>query len=113
MSTEKMYKLYLIKCETTGFCYVGYTDSTNPKYNPISYLYNQYKTNENRYKLLGESIKANKFSSHQFQFMKENLTKVEASELSEKIKSKLASKLLNDPVRKSIFDEELALLENL
>ena len=113
-ANEKMYKLYMIKCEATGKVYVGYTDSTNPKYNPISYLFNQYKNSNNRYRGLGESIKEHKFSSHQFQFMKENLTKDEAAALSDGIREKLKHKLLNDDVtKKNIFDEELNLLESI
>jgi len=113
-TNEKMYKLYMIKCEPTGKVYVGYTDSTNPKYNPISYLYNQYKNSNTRYVGLGESIKEHKFGSHQFQFMKENLTKDEASKLSDNLREKLKSKLLNDDVsKKNIFDEELSLLDAL
>lgn len=110
---EKMYKLYMIKCEVTGKVYIGYTDSTNPKYNPISYLYNQYKTNPNRYKTLGESIKEHKFASHQFQFMKENLTKDEAAALTNDLRIKLKDKLLNDGEKKNIFDDEMSLLHGI
>lgn len=101
----------MIKCEVTGKVYIGYTDSTNPKYNPISYLYNQNKSSPNRYKTLGDSIREHKFGTHQFQFMKEGLTKDEAAKLSDELREKLKHKLLNDDTtKKNIFDEELSLL---
>lgn len=110
---NKLYKLYIIKCEITGKSYVGYTDSVNPKYNPLSYLYNQYKRSENRYKGLGESIKEHKYSKHHYTFLREGLTQDEASELALKLKQKLGDKCLNDERKIVLFDEELSMLDEL
>lgn len=111
--SEKVYRLYLIKCEVDNKCYVGYTDSKNEKYNPLSYLYNQFKRNENKYVSLGQSIKQNKYGKHRYDYIKSGLTKDEARDISEKLKEKLGERCLNDKPIKNYFEEELLLLENL
>lgn len=97
---ETKYKVYIIKCIKTEQAYAGRTDSVNPKYNPISVLYNRYKKDNTKYVALGDCIKEHKFSNFAFTIIKENLTEEESDALLKKIKEHYADKSLNDEIKK-------------
>jgi hypothetical protein len=107
------FKVYIIKCAITDKCYVSYTESPNPNYNPISYLYSIYKKHGEKYISLGESIEEHGLKNHKFTFLKTDLTKEQAVSTNEYLRKKLADRLLNDVYEAKVsFNKELALLED-
>lgn len=93
--------------------YVGRTESTNPKYNPISVLFNRYKKDPTKYKALGDCIKQNGYSDFVFTVVKET-TDDGSLELIEKIKAQYVDKSLNDEKKDNTdyFAAELELLKS-
>ena len=107
------FKVYIVKCIVTDKCYVSYTESLNPNYNPISYLYSIYKKYGQKYITLGESINEHGIKNHKFTYLKTDLTKEEAIATNEILRKKLADRLLNDVFESKVnFDKELALLDD-
>lgn len=107
------FRVYIIKCVVNNKCYVSYTESDRSDYNPISYLNSIYKKYGEKYITLGESIQEHGIKNHKFAFVKTGLTKEQAKETSDNLRKKLSDRLLNDDLEsKSIFEAELALLED-
>lgn len=107
------FRVYIIKCLKTNKCYVSYTDSDNKNYNPLSYLNSVYRKNKDKYIELGKSIEEHGMKQHSFMFVKENLSKDKASELTTDLREKMSDRSLHDSVqRKESFLAELALIEN-
>lgn len=104
-----VYKVYIIKCKTNNKVYVGRTESTNPKYNPINTLYNRYKKDSSKYIALGECIKEHGFKNFVFTFISEGKTDEESQEIMEKIKEKIKDRILNDENKplENYFEEDL------
>ena len=114
MEEVSNFKVYVIKCKTSEKSYLGYTDSTNEKYNPLFYLYNKYKQDKSRYISLGESVEQYKLRDHITKFIKENLTKDEAINITKTIREKLGEKCLNDvPKSDDIFGDEMSILNSM
>lgn len=106
------FRVYIIKCLKDERCYVSYTESAKPDYNPISYLYSIYKKFGEKYITLGESIDEHGLKNHKFTFVMANLTKDEASQVTNNLREKLIDRSLNDVYdTKSIFEKELAMLQ--
>lgn len=107
------FKVYIIKCIKSNKCYISYTDSDNKSYNPVLYLNNVYKKDKTRYIALGESVEEYGLKEHKYEFIKENLSKEQAVSITEKLREKTKDRTLHDHlVKKSYFDEELALLND-
>jgi hypothetical protein len=110
---SNLFKVYIIKCKSTGEIYTGRTESTNPKYNPIRVLYDRHKKDSTKYVALGKCIKEHGFTDFVFTVVKE-LPDIESLELINKIKEKYADKSLNDENKSQVdyFSEEMELLKN-
>lgn len=103
----------MIKCKTTGEVYVGRTESVNPKYNPISVLYNRYKKDDSKYVALGECIKQHGFSDFVFTFIK-TTTDEDSEALIKKVRDTYKSLSLNDDQKdaKDYFSAEMEMMKN-
>ena len=108
MSTS--FRVYIIKCAKTEKCYISYTESPNKSYNPITYLNSVYKKTKDKYIELGKSIEEHGLKEHKYLFVKENLTKEQAIELTESLREKTVDRSLHDGATPSIFDKELAMI---
>lgn len=106
------FRVYIIKCVVTDKCYVSYTESERQDYNPVTYLNSVYKKYGEKYITLGESIAEHGIRNHKYSFIKTGLTKEEATEISNRLRSKLGDRLLNDVESKFLFEKELSLLED-
>lgn len=69
MSNETTYRVYIIKCTTTGCAYFNFTSSKIPSFNPLRFLYNANKRDPTRYVKLAESIKTNGYNNHKSMFV--------------------------------------------
>lgn len=109
--SERAYRVYMIKCKTTNEVYIGRTDSTNEKYNPISVLYKRYKQDKSKYTKLGEAITKHKFNNFAFTIVKSDLSDEESDELVESTREKVRDRSLHDaPVDKEeLFRDDLSL----
>jgi len=108
------YRVYLIKCTVTDKCYISYTDSPNEKYNPLSYLNSVYRKGKEKYIELGKSIEEHGMKNHKYMFIKTGLTKDEASEVTNKLRTKTEDRSLHDGFGStvSVFEKELELLKD-
>lgn len=107
------YRVFIIKCLKTNKCYISYTNSKNKSYNPLSYLYSIYQDEKLKYIELGKSIDEYGILEHKYTFVKNNLSKDKASEITDKLREKTQDRSLHDNVVKiSYFDEELKYLED-
>jgi hypothetical protein len=109
--TERTYRVYMIKCKTTNEVYIGRTESSNEKYNPISVLYKRYKQDKSKYTKLGEAIAKHKYANFAFTFVKEGLNSDESDELIESTREKIKDRSLHDdPIdTQELFKDDLAL----
>ena len=108
-----LFRVYIIKCLKTNKCYVSYTDSENKNYNPLSYLNSIYRKNKDKYVELGKSIEEHGMKQQSFMFVRENLSKEKAAEITNKLREKMSDRSLHDSAqRKEAFLAELALIEN-
>lgn len=110
MSTS--FRVYIIKCAKTNKCYISYTESPNKSYNPITYLNSVYKKTKDKYIELGKSIEEHGLREHKYLFVRENLTKEDAKDLTETLREKTKDRSLHDDIAPSIFDKELEMLLN-
>lgn len=105
------FRVYIIKCLKTDKCYVSYTSSEKDTYDPVRYLNSIYEKDNSKYTLLGESIKEHGIKDHKFTFVKEKITKDEASEITNTLREKLIDRSLNiEKPKHNYFENELALL---
>lgn len=110
-----VYKVYIIKCKTNNKVYVGRTESTNPKYNPINTLYNRYKKDTTKYIGLGEAIKEHGIKNFVFTFLADNKSDEESQEMMEKVREKMNDRLLNDDdkPKENYFEDDFKELAGL
>lgn len=110
--SERTYRVYMIKCKDTHEVYVGRTDSTNDKYNPISVLYKRYKQDKSKYTKLGEAITKYKFNNFAFTMVKEGLSDIDSVHLVDSARDKLKDRSLHDDEmidKESFFKDEFEL----
>lgn len=100
--TIKQYFVYVIKCVSTGQYYVGVSNSTNPNYNPLKWMFNQNKYNKTdvpRYVKLSEVVRTFKMSNFKTMVTKHVGTKEECEKVAYKMLMNMGpEKWLNDNV---------------
>lgn len=92
--------IYVIKCVDTDKAYVGKSTSTNPKYDPISWMIRTHKRDPSKYISFNESINENSKSNHIYGVLRKGLTSDQADQIAYDLATKLTEKnlSLNDKI---------------
>ncbi len=107
--TDNTYRVYMIKCKVTGELYIGRTQSTNTKYNPISVLYKRHKQDKTKYVRLGECITTHGYNNFAFTIIKKDLSDDESFTFMNECREKIKDKSLHEDEIIVEFDDELKL----
>ncbi len=92
----KTYRIYLIKCLTSGCIYISYTGSTNPNYDPLKYLFSNGNRDPTKYVKLMASINEHGYKNHTYVVNDNKLDKDTVDKKVYDLRLKFADKSLND-----------------
>lgn len=75
---DRKYRVYIIKCTTTGCVYFNYTSSENVDFKPIFYINRIAKKDKTKYVKLFSSFKENGLKNHRHIYIDAHFVKEEA-----------------------------------